>query len=115
MVKSNQTTIEELNKSWIGLLIFHTFVVDLRNLVKNKLFICREYHIQPSEIDNMQYWEYEWYTDNIKEINKEQEKQQKAQEKEHEAMRSSMNPSSMMRNISSAMPKMPSMPAMPRF
>ena len=56
--------------------------IDVRNLVQNKFVICREYHIQPSEIDRMQYWEYEWYTDEIKEITKEQEKQQKQQEKE---------------------------------
>ena len=62
----------------------------------------------------MQYWEYEWYTDEIKEISKEQEKQQKQQEKEQAALQSSMNPSSMMSNFSRSManfqqPKMPSM------
>ena len=90
------------------------FRIDLANLVRNKLYICKEYHIQPSEIDRMQYWEYEWYTDEIKEITKEQEKQQKQQEKEQAALQSSMNPSSMMSNFSRSMsnfqqPKMPSM------
>ena len=113
MVKSNQITIEDLNKSWLGLIVFHLFVINLRNLVKNKLFICREYHISPSEIDKMQYWEFEWYTDNIQEINKEEEKRQKAQEKEQAAMKSSMNPRSMMSSISSSMPKMPTMGTMP--
>ena len=59
------------------MLIFRTFVIDLRNLTKNKLFICKEYHIQPSEIDKMQFWQYEWFTDEIKEITKEEEKRQK--------------------------------------
>lgn len=101
---------QDPNKAWLGLLVFHTYVIDLRNLVKNKLFICREYHIQPSEIDRMQYWEYEWYTDNIKEITKEQEKQQKEQEKEYAGMR---NPTSMMRNAQQSIPKVsaPSMPS----
>lgn len=94
-------------KPWIGLLIFHTYVIDLRNLTKNKLFICKEYHIQPSEIDKMQFWEYEWYTDEIKEINKEQEKKQKEQEKEQQSLKSSFNPNSMMKNISTSMPSMP--------
>lgn len=92
---------------WIGLLIFHTFVIDLRNLTKNKLFICREYHIQPSEIDKMQFWEYEWYTDEIKEISKNEEKKQKEQEKEQQSLKSSLNPNSMMKNISTSMPSMP--------
>lgn len=97
----------EYDYPWIGLLIFHTFVIDLKNLVKNKLYICREYHIQPSEIDRMQYWEYEWLTDDIKEITKEQEKQQKEQQKESEALKSSFNPNNMMRNVSNSMPSMP--------
>ena len=59
------------------MIVIKTFIINLRNLTKNKLFICKEYHIQPSEIDRMQFWEYEWYTDEIKEITKEQEKQQK--------------------------------------
>ena len=50
------------------MIVIKTFIINLRNLTKNKLFICKEYHIQPSEIDRMQFWEYEWYTDEIKEI-----------------------------------------------
>lgn len=81
-------------------------------MTKNKLFICKEYHIQPSEIDKMQFWEYEWYTDEIKEITKEQEKQNKQQEKDHQAIMSGMNPSSMMRTYGSSMPNISS-PKMP--
>ena len=65
-VRSNQPEIP-----WLGSIVIKTFIVNLRNLTKNKLFICKEYHIQPSEIDRMQFWEYEWYTDEIKEISKE--------------------------------------------
>lgn len=103
---------------WLGILIFHTFVIDLRNLTKNLLFICKEYHIQPSEIYKIQFWQYEWMTDEIKEITKEQEKNREQQEKEHASMRSSMDPGSMMRNMQSSMnvsmPKMPTI-SMPKF
>lgn len=106
-VRSNENEIP-----WLGLLIFRTFVIDLRNLTKNKLFICKEYHIQPSEIDKMQFWQYEWFTDEIKEISKEEEKRQKEQEKQQQSMQSSLNPSSMMRNVQSSMPNIaaPKMP-----
>lgn len=107
-VRSNQQEIP-----WLGFVIIKTFIINLRNLTKNKLFICKEYHIQPSEIDKMQFWEYEWYTDEIKEISKEQEKQQKAQEQEYDSMRSSINTSSMMRNAQQSM-KMPTI-NMPKF
>lgn len=97
---------------WLGFIVIKTFIINLRNLTKNKLFICKEYHIQPSEIDKMQFWEYEWYTDEIKEISKEQEKQQKEQDKQYADMRSSMNTSSMMRNAQQSMPNI-SAPKMP--
>lgn len=104
---------------WLGFIVIKTFIINLRNLTKNKLFICKEYHIQPSEIDKMQFWEYEWYTDEIKEISKEQEKQQKEQDKQYADMRSSMNTSSMMRNAQQSMPNIsaPKMPTinMPKF
>ena len=65
----------------------------MENLVKNKLHICKEWHIQPSEIDRLQYFEYEQMVDEIKAYNKEQEKQQKAQNKEYEQMRKNMSTS----------------------
>ena len=97
---------------WLGFIVIKTFIINLRNLTKNKLFICKEYHIQPSEIDKMQFWEYEWYTDEIKEISKAQEEEQKRQEKEYSSIQGSMNPSNMMRNVSQSMPSV-SMPKMP--
>ena len=110
--QENDSVRSKIEAPWIGFTIIKAFIVNLRNLTKNKLFICKEYHIQPSEIDRMQFWEYEWYTDEIKEITKEQEKEQKRQEKEHASLQSSMNPSNMMRNVSQSMPSV-SMPKMP--
>ena len=110
--QENDSVRSKIEAPRIGFTIIKAFIVNLRNLTKNKLFICKEYHIQPSEIDRMQFWEYEWYTDEIKEITKEQEKEQKRQEKEHASLQSSMNPSNMMRNVSQSMPSV-SMPKMP--
>lgn len=110
--QENDSVRSKIEAPWIGFTIIKAFIVNLRNLTKNKLFICKEYHIQPSEIDKMQFWEYEWYTDEIKEITKAQEKEQKRQEKEHASLQSSMNPSNMMRNVSQSMPSV-SMPKMP--
>ena len=78
-------------------------------MVKNKLYICREYHIQPSEIDRLPYYEYEWMLEEINLIQKEQEKQQEEQNKEYASMRNSMNPNSMMKNAASSMPNMSNM------
>lgn len=84
--------------------IYLTLTINLENLVKNKLYICRDYHIQPSEIDRMPYYEYEMYLDNINEIQKQQEEDQKKREKEQ-------------RMPSYKMPQMPAMPkvSIPKF
>lgn len=88
--------------------------VDVRNLVKNKLFICRDYHIQPSEIDRMMWFEYEYMIEDIKEIKKQEEKQQEAQDKQYNNMKMP-NYSNAMRgmtgNMSSSMPKI----SLPKF
>lgn len=64
--------------------------------------------MQPSEIDRMVFFEYEYMLDDIKEYQKEKETQAEAQEKQQAQMQQQMrNP---MGNI-----KMPSMPKMPSF
>ena len=85
--------------------------IDLENLVRNKLYICKEYHIQPSEIEKMFYFEYETMLSEIKEINERQEKENEKQQERYDSMYKNMNPSSMMRNAQASMPKM-SMPSM---
>ena len=76
--------------------VYSIYKVSVVNSVRNSLFICREYHIQPSEILRMPYWIYEEYLANIKDIQKKEEKEQKDQDKRYNSM----------------MPKMPSMPNM---
>lgn len=76
--------------------VYSMYKVSVVNSVRNSLFICREYHIQPSEILRMPYWIYEEYLANIKDIQKKEEKEQKDQDKRYNSM----------------MPKMPSIPKM---
>lgn len=85
------------------LLIIMLFRVDLRNLVRNTLYIAKDYNISITEIDKMQFWRYEWFTDEIKEIQKEQEKQRKEEDKKYNSMSNSFNTNSMMRNMQHSM------------
>lgn len=73
-------------------------------MVRNKLIICREYHIQPSEIDRMAFYEYEQILEEINIIQKNEEKRQKEQEKQYSS--TNYNPSSMMNSMRNSMPKM---------
>lgn len=90
--------------------------INIRNLVLSKLGICREYHIQPSEIDRLTFAEYEIMLNEIQHHIKEQEKQNEQQQKEMASMKSGMNPNNMKMPSMSNM-KMPSMPtvSVPKF
>ena len=59
--------------------LYSLFRVDIRNLVKNKLLICKEFKIQPSEIDRLVFFEYEYMLEDIKEYQKEKQTQAEAQ------------------------------------
>ena len=77
--------------------------------MKNKLYICKDYHIQPSELMQLPYYEYELMLEEIKVINKQQEQDNENHQKQYEQMSKGMNPGSMMRNVSNTMNNM-SMP-----
>lgn len=93
--------------------------INTASLVRNKLFICKEWHIQPSEIDRLPYYDYELICEEINIVQKEQEKKQQEQEKQYSGMQSSMNPNRMMNSMRNNMPgmKMPSLPtiSMPKI
>ena len=74
--------------------------------MKNFLYICKDYHIQPSEIDKMPYYQYELYLEEINAIQKQQEKENEKYEKEQAQISKSMNPNSMMNSIGRNTPNM---------
>lgn len=87
--------------------------VNLRNLVKNELYICKEWHIQPSEIDRLPYYEYEWILEYINEDHKEQEKRSKEEEKQYDSMKKGMpNMNNMMKGYQQ--PTLPKV-SLPKF
>lgn len=94
------------------------YKINTGNLAQNKILICKEWNIQPSEIDRMPFYEYEMMREQISTIQKEQEKRQKEEEKKYSGMKQNMNPASMMNSMRN-MPgmKMPSLPrvSMPRI
>jgi len=88
------------------------FRVNIRNLVKNKLSIAREWHIAPSEVDRMVYFEYEQILEEINEVNKEQQKQREEEEKKYQSMNKTVpNMNNMMSNMQRSLPKV----SLPKF
>lgn len=94
--------------------LYSIWQVDVRNLVRNKTVIARDYHIQPSEIDRMVFFEYEYILEDINEERKEQEKRNKEDEKKYGNLGKTPNYNSIMRGMSNNMPQMPKIPT-PKF
>lgn len=86
--------------------VYVIFSVDIQNMTKTKLYICKDYHIQPSELMRLPYYEYEEMLESIREIQKQEEEERKRQEKSQPSY-GDMNPAKMMESMRPQMPSMP--------
>lgn len=94
--------------------IYLLFKVNIENLVVNKVNICKNFYIQPSELERMPYWEYEM---TLKECERIADEEKKRQEEENKAYGNSSSPRNYQNQVNRMMshsniPKMPSMPRM---
>ena len=64
--------------------IYLLFKVDIENLVRSKVIICRNFHIQPSELMIMPYWEFELTRKECERIAEEEKKKQDEQQDEYQ-------------------------------
>lgn len=92
--------------------LYLMFRVNIRNLVKSKLSICREWHIQPSELDRLPYFEYEQILEEVNEVAKEQAKKNEEEQKRYNSMQKTIpNMNNLTSSIGKNLPKM----TMPKF
>lgn len=70
---------ETLGPGDMAYAIIKLFIIDVANLVTIKATLAKNFHIQPSEIDTMPYWEYELFRDSINEQVKDENDRQKAE------------------------------------
>lgn len=95
-------------------LIYGSFKIDIVDLISLKAALSKAFHIQPSEIDRMPFWELEIYTKELERLVKEESEQQK-HEMDKSGAKDAMKMTkpgymqNMMKGTSDAMPKMPNM------
>ena len=98
--------------------VFSLFQISLENFFKTKFYLGHHLRLQPSEIDNLDFYEYTYYVQNLMEYLKQKQKQEgQQQEQQQEQMadykKYMPNPNSY------KSPKMPSKPSggmkMPKF
>lgn len=86
--------------------------MDIIEHIKIKATLAKQFHIQPSEIDKMPYWEYMYFIEMINNMVKEENEAQEEQAKKY-------NIQGNMRSIKKSQnlqpPKTPTMPRIPSF
>lgn len=109
----------KIDNSYIEGAIFTLFKINIIEYVKVKAILAKQFHIQPSEIDNMPYWEYEIFVKHINDlVENENNQQEQAMNKYHvDEYMNMARPGNMQKMMSNAQPKMPDMSkmSMPNF
>jgi hypothetical protein len=105
-----------MDNSYIEKAIISLWMINIENLVTNKVHLAKNFHIQPSEIDKMPMWEYEMFMKTLNEVVKEENKKQKDEMDKYDinSYKKMANPSNMNKMMNSSIPKMPSM-NIPKF
>lgn len=109
--------VDRLNDTYIDKAIYKLFFVDVIQQIKLKAAVSKQFHIAPSEIDRMPYWEFEfWMRELNDQVKEENDAQQDQLDKYHISdVMSSVSSGKFMKNMQPETPKMPAMPKMPSF
>lgn len=115
MVADNYDTVKEIDQSYIEMMIFSLFKIDLINFIKVKALLSKEFHIQPSELELMPAWEFELFMLQLNEAIKEENERNKAEMDKAgiSDAKKMADPGNISRMQKAATPEMPKMPKMP--
>lgn len=86
--------------------VYSLFKVDIRDLVRNRLYIAKNGNIQPNEYADWPYYEYEFLKEDIEEY-LEEEKKRNEEEEERYKSQSSINSQIKAYQSSIKQPKLP--------
>lgn len=69
----------KLDETYIERGIIGLFMIDILRLAQTKAALLKNFHMQPSEVDNMVYWEYEYLIEALNQQVKEENDRQQAE------------------------------------
>lgn len=75
--KLKNSDLDKLLANSLDVCVFGLWKISIMNLIKFKASLAKNFHVQPSEVDNMPMWEYELF---IKELNNQVEEENKDQQ-----------------------------------
>lgn len=106
-----------LDGSYIEFSIYNLFKIDVLNYIKIKALLAKEFHIQPSEVDNLPAWEYELFMKELNNLVKEENERNEKEMNEsglNKAKKMS-DPSNINKMQQSSMRNVPKMPNVGNF
>ncbi len=68
-----------IDNTYIEYALYSLWRINILELIRIKATLSKQFHIQPSEIDKMCFWEYEYYVKFINEAVKEENNAQQDQ------------------------------------
>ena len=92
---------------------YFRFHVDVRNLVKNRLYITKETYVQPSEYESWHYYEYEYFIEDLREYIENENKKNEEENKKYDEASMKSNISKLAGSIPSF--KIPTLPKAPKL
>ena len=101
----------DLNKGTLNYVTYKLFSIDLLRLIQTKAVLSKQFGMAPSEIDNMNYWEYEYFMHELNKLVEEENKQNEKQKEQYDMntiMKQQQSQQSKMMRTSQ--PKMPNIP-----
>lgn len=87
--------------------------MDVRNLVKNRLYITKETYVQPSEYESWPYYEYEYFIEDLKEYIENENKKNEEENKKYDMASMKSDMSKLTNSIPSF--KIPTLPKAPKL
>ena len=102
---------DRLDSTYIEIAGFALFKINLIEHIKLRAILAKQYHIQPSEIDKMSYWEFELFIKYLNDAAQEENNRQQAEMDKYN-VNEYMNmarPGNISKMTQAAVPKMPDM------
>lgn len=102
--------LDNTKANYFETIVFALFKIDILEIINIKAQLGKAFHIQPSEIDKMSFWELEFYLKELEKLVKEENDANKDELEKSGASRAMKmaDPNNMSKMMSST-PKMPDM------
>lgn len=102
-IESPTESPETMGLEFLESAIVRGFFIDINNIIKIKAALTKQFHISPTAVDMMPFWEYEMWMEELNALVKEENESQEKEQRNHNLNKYSRDISNFQKN----MPKTP--------